>query len=351
MQGNDTDTLAAADEFGEKGDAFDPINIFFIVFLAMLSGTFSGLNLGLLGLDVKNLEILTKGPFNSEEEARDAEYAEKILPIRKRGNLLLCTILLGNVTVNSALSIFMGDLTSGLTGLIISTAIITIFGEIVPQAVCSRYALIVGAHTTWIIYIFMFLTFPISFPISAILDKVLGEEVGNILSKNQMKRMFEMLEIENVIKSSERKIIQAALDLQEKTASQVMTPIEDVYMLDINTHLDHKMLREIYSKGFSRIPVYDRTKDNIVGILMARDLILINPEKALITLKQMSSIIIRDVIAVEDQDKLEPLLGYFKKGLTHIGIVTQTILGDGMKDRTKKVIGIVTLEDIIEEII
>ena len=155
MQGNDTDTLAAADEFGEKGDAFDPINIFFIVFLAMLSGTFSGLNLGLLGLDVKNLEILTKGPFNSEEEARDAEYAEKILPIRKRGNLLLCTILLGNVTVNSALSIFMGDLTSGLTGLIISTAIITIFGEIVPQAVCSRYALIVGAHTTWIIYIFI----------------------------------------------------------------------------------------------------------------------------------------------------------------------------------------------------
>lgn len=179
----------------------------------MLSGTFSGLNLGLLGLDVKNLEILTKGPFNSEEEARDAEYAEKILPIRKRGNLLLCTILLGNVTVNSALSIFMGDLTSGITGLIVSTGIITIFGEIVPQAVCSRYALIVGAHTTWIIYIFMFITFPISFPISAILDKVLGEEVGNILSKNQMKRMFEMLELENVIKSSERKIIQAALDL------------------------------------------------------------------------------------------------------------------------------------------
>ena len=55
---------------------------------------------------------------------------------------------------------------------------------------------------------------------------------------------------------------------------------------------------------------------------MAWDLILINPDKALITLKQLSSIIIRDVIAIEDIDKLEPLLGYFKKGLTHIGIVT-----------------------------
>jgi len=163
--------------------------------------------------------------------------------------------------------------------------------------------------------------------------------------------MFEMLETENVIKSQERKIIQAALDLQEKTTEEVMTPINDVFMLDINTHLDHKMLREIYSKGFSRIPIYDRHKDNIVGVLMARDLILINPDKALITLKQMSSIIIRDVIAVEDKDRLEPLLGYFKKGLTHIGIVTQTIPGDGFRDPSKKVIGIVTLEDIIEEII
>lgn len=64
-----------------------------------------------------------------------------------------------------------------------------------------------------------------------------------------------------------------------------MTPINDVYMLDINTPLDQRVLREIYSRGFSRIPVYEHSRDNIVGILMARDLILINPEKALITLK------------------------------------------------------------------
>jgi metal transporter CNNM len=102
------------------------------------------------------------------------------------------------------------------------------------------------------------LTCPISYPISAILDKVLGEEVGNVLSKSQMKRMFEMLEGENVIKSSERKIIQAALDLQEKTAAQVMTPIENVYMLEIHTILDHKTLHEIYQKGFSRIPIYEK---------------------------------------------------------------------------------------------
>lgn len=102
--------------------------------LALMSGMFSGLNLGLLGLDVNNLELLiktTEGPHTLDDE-RNALYAKKILPLRKRGNLLLCTILLGNVSVNSYLSILMGNLTGGLFGLIISTAIITIFGEIIP---------------------------------------------------------------------------------------------------------------------------------------------------------------------------------------------------------------------------
>jgi len=130
-----------------------------------------------------------------------------------------------------------------------------------------------------------------------------------------------------------------------------MTDIDKVYMLDINTKLDHSVLRSIYSQGFSRIPVFERSRNNIVGILMTRDLILINPDKALITLKQLSSILIRDVVAVDSNDKLEPLLGYFKKGLTHIGIVTETeILEDG-RDPTRKIIGVVTLEDIIESII
>ena len=64
-----------------------------------------------------------------------------------------------------------------------------------------------------------------------------------------------------------------------------MTPIENVYMLEINTRLDEPMLREIYSKGYSRIPIYQGTTDNIIGVLMARDLIMIDPEKYIVTLK------------------------------------------------------------------
>ena len=98
------------------------------------------------------------------------------------------------------------------------------------------------------------------------------------------------------------------------------------------------------------MPIFERTRDNIVGILMTRDLLLVNPDKALLTLRQLSSIIIRDVIAVDDTDKIEPLLYYFKKGLTHIGIVTQ-IVEHKERDPTKRVCGIVTMEDIIEELL
>lgn len=148
------------------------------------------------------------------------------MPLRRRGNQVLCTILLGNVTVNSALAIFLGDLTSGVIGLIVSTVIITIFGEVIPQSVCQRYSLIVAAHTTWVMYFFMALFFPISFPIAALLDRILGKEVGNVYTKNRLKNMFETLEKEKVINLSELKILQAALDLEQKTVGNVMTPIE-----------------------------------------------------------------------------------------------------------------------------
>ena len=105
-------------------------------------------------------------------------YAERILPLRKRGNLLLCSILLGNVAVNSLLSILMANLTSGMVGFLSSTFLIVIFGEIVPQSICSRYGLFTGYILAWLLWILIVLTFVISFPISAILDKVLGEEVG-----------------------------------------------------------------------------------------------------------------------------------------------------------------------------
>merc|ERR550539_1362976 len=99
-----------------------------IVFLVALSGLFSGLNLGLMGLDPIGLRIVM-----ASDDDKNRENARKIQPLRKHGNWLLCTLLIGNVAVNAALSILLADKTSGLLGFVISTTVITIFGEIIPQ--------------------------------------------------------------------------------------------------------------------------------------------------------------------------------------------------------------------------
>lgn len=124
----------------------------FIIILLILSGLFSGLNLGLMGLDPVNLEIA----LNSD---KNGKYAKRIKPIRDNGNWLLCTLLLGNVAVNAGLSILLADKTGGLFGFILSTSLITIFGEILPQALCTRYALIIGAYSSPIVYILMIIRY------------------------------------------------------------------------------------------------------------------------------------------------------------------------------------------------
>lgn len=189
-----------------------------------------------MSLDPKFLELLTIGPFESKEEEEDCKRAKKLLPLRKRGilyysfyfcillyvllmifigNLILCTILLGNVAVNALFSILISDDAGGAMGFIISTVVITIFGEILPQSIFKRFGLKLAAHFTYLLYFFLALTFVIAFPIAAVLDKCLGEELGNVLSRNKMKRMFEIYEKEKLLTPSERKILSAALEMSE----------------------------------------------------------------------------------------------------------------------------------------
>jgi metal transporter CNNM len=155
--------------------------------LLLVSGLFSGLNLGLLALDQTNLRIISTTGTVAEQS-----YAKMLMPIRRWGNYLLCSIVLANVLVNSTLTVLLDDLTSGLVAIILSTAGITIFGEIVPQAICSRHGLAVGAWTLWITKIFMVVTFPLSYPISKLLDCVLGEEIGNYYNRERLKELVKV---------------------------------------------------------------------------------------------------------------------------------------------------------------
>lgn len=110
------------------------VQILLIILLIFFSALFSGLTLGLMSLDKTGLEIVMGG-----DDPKAAEYARAIYPVREDGNLLLCTLLLGNVAVNALLSILMAEYAGGIVGFVTSTFLIVIFGEIVPQAVV-RYS-------------------------------------------------------------------------------------------------------------------------------------------------------------------------------------------------------------------
>ena len=105
------------------------VQILIILVLLSFSALFSGLTLGLMSLDITGLEIVMAG-----DDPDAAKFAERIYPLRKQGNLLLCTLLLGNVAVNSLMSIFSAAIFDGTTGFLTSTFAIVIFGEIIPQA-------------------------------------------------------------------------------------------------------------------------------------------------------------------------------------------------------------------------
>ena len=128
-----------------------------------------------------------------------------------------------------------------------------------------------------------------------------------------------------------------------------MIAIEDVYMLDINTVINREITEDIYTNGYSRIPIYDGDKSNITGVLMAKDLILFNPDRDQMTIKQLSSVL-REAVQIDHSSNCLRVLSYFKEGGSHLAIVTK-VETDERRDPYLKKIGLITLEDIIEEIL
>ncbi|KAJ8263591.1 hypothetical protein COCON_G00160480 [Conger conger] len=321
------------------------LQIILIAFLLVLSGMFSGLNLGLMALDPMELRIVQS--CGTEKEKK---YARKIEPIRRKGNYLLCSLLLGNVLVNTTLTILLDDLIgSGLGAVVASTIGIVIFGEIVPQALCSRHGLAVGANTILVTKLFMLLTFPLSYPISRLLDCVLGQEIGTVYNREKLVEMLKVTEPYNDLVKEELNMIQGALELRTKTVEDVMTPLGNCFMIHSDAVLDFNTMSEIMESGYTRIPVFDDERSNIVDILFVKDLAFVDPDDST-TLKTITKFYNHPVHFVFHDTKLDSMLEEFKKGKSHLAIV-QKVNNEGEGDPFYEVLGLVTLEDVIEEII
>ena len=337
-------------------------NLILVTLLVAMSAMFSGLTLGLMGLDKTGLEIVMSG-----DDLHLAQAARTISPIRSDGNLLLCTLLLGNVAVNSLLSILMADLTSGMVGFIVSTAVIVIFGEILPQAACSRYALQIGRRAVPIVRVFIVILYPIAKPLAFALDVMLGRELGTIYSKSELSKLLEIQVRDGAMDSKTGTAMTGALKYQDIKVEEVMTSLDDVFMLNADDALDHDMLVSIFKAGFSRIPVYEGMffifdflnskcfppvcRSNVIGLIFVKDLIFIDKDSN-INIRSLMQIFGRGLFVVWVDDKLGDVLSELKKGRSHMALVKSVNTNDSTgKDPYYEIKGIITLEDIIEVIL
>ncbi|KAJ7502821.1 DUF21-domain-containing protein, partial [Mycena galericulata] len=324
---------------------FDPHQPRYIVFavlipvLVLLSGVFAGLTLGYMSLDETQLNVLC---LSGTPEQR--KYANRIMPIRKNGHLLLVTLLLANMVVNESLPIIADPvLGGGVQSVVVSTVLIIIFAEIIPQSLFTRYGLYLGAKCAGFTQVLIYALGIVAWPVAKLLEFVLGSHHGIIYRRAELKELIamhsSMQHHGGDLKMDTVTIIGATLDLQEKVVREAMTPIEDVFMLSIEARLDYDLLKQIVATGHSRIPVYEEIDapvtarvaggvkpvvapakvKKILGILLVKQLVLLDPKDAV----PLRTVPLNTVPFVPNNQSLLGILDKFQEGRSHIAIVSR----------------------------
>ncbi|KAH8984594.1 DUF21-domain-containing protein [Lactarius akahatsu] len=299
--------------------------------LVILSGIFAGLTLGYMSLDETQLHVLS-----ISGTPRQRKYANQIKPIRQNGHLLLVTLLLANMIVNESLPVISDPiLGGGVQSVIVSTVLIVIFAEIIPQSVCTRHGLYIGAKMVPFVRILLWTLGIIAWPVAKILEFTLGPHHGIIYRRAELKELIALHslvgEYGGDLRSDTVTIIGATLDLQEKTAIHAMTKIENVFMLSIDAKLDYETLRKVCVTGHSRIPVYEEVElpapggqnfkaKKIVGVLLVKQCVLLDPGDAV----PVRNIPLHRVPSVAQNEPLLGILDKFQEGRSHMAIVTRT---------------------------
>jgi len=304
--------------------------------LVLANGLIAGLTLGLLSLDETKLAVLAKSGNAAQKSA-----ANRIQPLRKNSHLLLATLLLGNTVINETLPILLqGLVPNEWIAIGVSVVLVLTFAELIPQALCTHYGLQIGSKFAWFVYILRFLVYPVAYPISKILDFFLGKNQGALYKKAELK---EFVTLHGQIHggdltADEVKIVQGTLSLHNKTVEQVMTRLDHVFMLPADVMLDEDVIYSIAETGHSRIPVFEKEKNDIIGIMLVKSLILLD-DSVPTRVRDLDLIVAK---RMKLDTNLFEAINYFQEGASHLSIVSDS---DGL------VVGICTLEDCIEEIL
>ena len=284
-----------------------------------------------MALDINDLRRKTK---------LDDRRAKRVLPLRKNTHLVLSSILLTNVAAVSATSLVLESVFYGLIAGVIATLLTVIFGEIFPQAFFMRDALKFTARFAWLLKFMTVITYPISKPLQLLLDQLFRGETGRLQSRHELGLMItEHLGSEqSELDEDEVEIIRGALQLSEKRVRDILTPIEQVYWLEPQTVIDGDKIDEIKASGRSRIPVFNSQKTVCFGVLLVKELVDMDFDDHP---PRVDELRLHRTQTVGSMTALDTMFRKFIGAHTHLMPV----------EKDDEIIGVITIEDIIEEIV
>ncbi len=307
-----------------------------VVFL-MLSAFFSGSEIAFFSLSEQQ-----------REELEESGTARKAVSLLNKPDWLLATILISNNLVNVSIVVLtnfaLGPMLEGVSPVlsfvlqsVILTFLILLFGEILPKLIAN------SGNVRWVRFAASPLTFfyRLFYPLSALLvrssgfvSKVVSKQSENLTAED----LTQALEITQVKTSDEKEMLEGILKFGDTTAGEIMTPRIDITDLDISDSFD-KVMRTIIDSGYSRLPVVEGSGDNIKGVLYARDMLpYVNRQTADFKWQRL----IREPYFVPEARMIDDLLEDFRRRRIHMAIVIDEYGGTE---------GIVTMEDVLEEIV
>lgn len=312
------------------------------VVLLLLSAFFSSTETAFSSVSKIRLKNLAD---NGNKKAKTALY------VAERYSKALTTILVGNNIVNIANSalatVFFVNIFGEAQGTVISTVVITlvvlIFGEVLPKNIAIDNAEKICITFAPVLKFLMVLLTPLSIILMGInkLYKKLARNSNHqepSVTEDELKYIIESIEEEGVLEQQESELVQSALEFDEKTAEEILTPRVDMVAIDIDDPVE-EITELVLKERYSRIPVYRDNIDKIIGVLHTRDYL-----EALINNNEKPNIeaMLQPAHFIYKTKKLSALLADFKYNKIHLAVVTDDYGG---------ILGIVTMEDLLEQIV
>ena len=350
-------------------------NLMGVIILTLFAGCMSGLTVGYTSIDTLVLEV--KISNGTEEEKY---YAKKILSIVSNHHWLLTTLLLCNSFAAEAMPIVLHRITGEAIAIVLSVLLLLVFGEIIPMALCTGpNQMKIASYLCPLTYSLMVITYPLSYPIAIVMDKVIGIQGKTRYSNNDLRELIKLhtinaikeFEPDEVIKKNEIglsneqvQLMIGALDIKTEKVKQIMIPLKDCEMMEYNTIINEEFLRNLMIKGYSRIPIYINHRNNVVGILRMKQLLGVHPSENL-RLEDLHLELTNPFIVSEEMKAID-LLNEFRKGMSHMAFISNKLskskiefhsIGKNNSNNSRNensndeqsILGIVTLEDIIEK--